>query len=42
MEFVFRLVDFNVFNEAQQGSGSDEEQNVYKDSNKFICLFYYG
>jgi len=41
MEHIFRLVDFNVYNESQQGSySSEDEQNVYKDTNKFMIQMF--
>jgi hypothetical protein len=36
MERIFRVLDFNVYNEKTQGDSSDEEQNCYKDRNEFM------
>jgi len=38
MEHIFRLFDFNVFNEA--GELSDNEQNTHKDRNNFIIQMF--
>ena len=41
MEHIFRIVDFNVYNSKDTISeSSDEEQNTYKDSNKFIIQIF--
>jgi DNA polymerase elongation subunit (family B) len=41
MEHVYRIYDFNVFNEkSNDGSSSDDEKNVYKDTNKFIIQIF--
>lgn len=38
MEYVFRIFDFNVYNASD--SLSDDEQNVYKDTNNFIIQIF--
>ena len=41
MEHIYRIYDFNVFNEkSNDGSSSDDEKNVYKDTNKFIIQIF--
>ena len=40
MERIFRVLDFNVYNEKTQGESSDEEQNCYKDRNEFIIQMF--
>ena len=41
MEHIYRIYDFNVFNEkTNDGSSSDDEKNVYKDTNKFIIQIF--
>jgi DNA polymerase elongation subunit (family B) len=42
MEHIFRIVDFNVYNakDSSQESSSDDEQNVYKDTNQFIIQMF--
>ena len=35
MEQIFRVLDFNVYNEKIHSDSSDEEQNCYKDKNQF-------
>ena len=37
MEHIFRIFDFNVYNAKELSESSDEEQNVYKDTNNFVC-----
>jgi hypothetical protein len=38
MEYIFRIFDFNVFNEA--GELSDNEQNTHKDKSNFIIQMF--
>jgi DNA polymerase elongation subunit (family B) len=42
MEHIFRIVDFNVYNakDSSLESSSDDEQNVYKDTNNFIIQMF--
>jgi DNA polymerase elongation subunit (family B) len=43
MEHIFRILDFNVYNEkvsSEESSNSDEETNVYKDSTKFVIQMF--
>jgi len=41
MEHIFRIVDFNVYNGKDSSSeDSDDEQNVYKDSNNFVIQIF--
>ena len=40
MERIFRVLDFNVYNEKGQYESSDEEQNIYKDRNQFIIQMF--
>jgi DNA polymerase elongation subunit (family B) len=40
MERIFRVLDFNVYNEKTQGDSSDEEQNCYKDTNQFVIQIF--
>ena len=43
MEHIFRIFDFNVYNEkvsSDESSNSDEETNVYKDSTKFVIQMF--
>ena len=43
MEHIFRILDFNVYNEkvsSEDSSNSDEETNVYKDSTKFVIQMF--
>jgi DNA polymerase elongation subunit (family B) len=44
MEHVFRIFDYNVYNEKKSGnedsSSNDEEQNIYKDSSKFLIQIF--
>jgi DNA polymerase elongation subunit (family B) len=40
MENIFRVLDFNVYNEKTQGDSSDEEQNCYKDKNQFVIQMF--
>jgi DNA polymerase elongation subunit (family B) len=41
MEHIFRIVDFNVYNAKESISeSSDDEQNTYKDSNKFVIQIF--
>ena len=42
MEHIFRIVDFNVYNakDSTAESSSDDEQNVYKDTNQFIIQMF--
>jgi len=39
MEHIFRIVDFNVYNEKGADT-SDDETNVYKDTNSFIIQVF--
>ena len=39
MEHVFKLFEFNVYNDkasSDESSNSDDETNVYKDKTKFV------
>ena len=37
MEHIFRILDFNVYNAKDSSNeSSDDEQNVYKDTNTFV------
>jgi DNA polymerase elongation subunit (family B) len=42
MEHIFRIVDFNVYNakDTSTSESSDDEQNIYKDSNNFIIQMF--
>jgi DNA polymerase elongation subunit (family B) len=44
MEHIFRILDFNVYNEktssSDDSSNSDNETNVYKDSTKFVIQMF--
>jgi DNA polymerase elongation subunit (family B) len=41
MEHIFRIVDFNVYNAKDSSTeSSDDEQNVYKDTNKFVIQMF--
>jgi DNA polymerase elongation subunit (family B) len=43
MEHIFRIVDFNVYNEkasSDDSSNSDDETNVYKDKTKFVIQMF--
>ena len=41
MEHIFRIVDFNVYNGKDSShESSDDEQNVYKDSNSFVIQIF--
>jgi len=41
MEHIFRIVDFNVYNGKDSSSeSSDDEQNVYKDTNSFVIQMF--
>jgi DNA polymerase elongation subunit (family B) len=43
MEHIFRIFDFNVYNEkvsSDESSNSDEETNIYKDSTKFVIQMF--
>ena len=43
MEHIFRLFDFNVYNEKNSGldqSSSDDETNVYKDTSNFMIQMF--
>jgi DNA polymerase elongation subunit (family B) len=41
MEHIFRIVDFNVYNAKESiQESSDDEQNTYKDSNKFVIQIF--
>jgi DNA polymerase elongation subunit (family B) len=43
MEHIFRIVDFNVYNEkasSDESSNSDDETNVYKDKTKFVIQMF--
>ena len=39
MEHIFRIFDFNVYN-SSEASSSDDEQNVYKDTNSFVIQIF--
>ena len=38
MEHILRIFDFNVYNASE--SASDDEQNVYKDTNNFVIQIF--
>ena len=40
MEHIFKIVDFNVYNAKDLSESSDDEQNVYKDTNKFVIQIF--
>ena len=41
MEHIFRIVDFNVYNAKESSlESSDDEQNVYKDTNNFVIQMF--
>ena len=41
MEHIFRIVDFNVYNGKDSTTeSSDDEQNVYKDTNSFVIQMF--
>ena len=41
MEHIFRIVDFNVYNGKDSlNESSDDEQNVYKDTNNFVIQMF--
>ena len=41
MEHIFRIVDFNVYNGKDSScESSDDEQNVYKDTNSFVIQMF--
>ena len=41
MEHIFRIVDFNVYNGKDSSvESSDDETNVYKDSNNFVIQMF--
>ena len=41
MEHIFRIFDFNVYNSKDSSlESSDEEKNVYKDTNNFIIQIF--
>ena len=42
MEHIFRIFDFNVYNEkiSSEEISSDEETNIYKDSSKFVIQIF--
>ena len=41
MEHTFRIFDFNVYNAKDTShESSDDEQNMYKDSNQFIIQIF--
>jgi DNA polymerase elongation subunit (family B) len=41
MEHIFRIVDFNVYNGKDSSSeSSDDEHNVYKDTNSFVIQMF--
>jgi DNA polymerase elongation subunit (family B) len=41
MEHIFRIVDFNVYNGKDSTTeSSDDEQNVYKDTNNFVIQMF--
>ena len=42
MEHIFRIFDFNVYNskDTSLSESSDEEQNVYKDTNNFVIQIF--
>jgi DNA polymerase elongation subunit (family B) len=41
MEHIFRILDFNVYNAKDSSNeSSDDEQNVYKDTNTFVIQMF--
>ena len=41
MEHIFRIFDYNVYNEkSNDGSSSEDEQPVYKDTQKFVIQIF--
>jgi len=41
MEHIFRIIDFNVYNAKDSTlESSDDEQNVYKDTNAFVIQMF--
>jgi DNA polymerase elongation subunit (family B) len=41
MEHVFRIIDFNVYNAKDSSlESSDDEQNIYKDTNTFVIQMF--
>jgi DNA polymerase elongation subunit (family B) len=41
MEHIFRIIDFNVYNAKDSSlESSDDEQNVYKDTNMFVIQMF--
>ena len=41
MEHVFRIIDFNVYNAKDSSlESSDDEQNIYKDTNAFVIQMF--
>jgi DNA polymerase elongation subunit (family B) len=41
MEHIFRIIDFNVYNAKDSSlESSDDEQNVYKDTNAFVIQMF--
>ena len=41
MEHIFRIIDFNVYNAKDSSlESSDDEQNIYKDTNTFVIQMF--
>jgi DNA polymerase elongation subunit (family B) len=40
MEHIFKIFDFNVYNAKDSSESSDEEHNVYKDTNNFVIQIF--
>jgi DNA polymerase elongation subunit (family B) len=41
MEHIFRIIDFNVYNAKDSSlESSDDEQNIYKDTNAFVIQMF--
>ena len=41
MEHIFRIVDFNVYNGKDSSTeSSDDEENLYKDTNRFVIQMF--
>jgi DNA polymerase elongation subunit (family B) len=40
MEHIFRILDFNVYNDKKTNDSSDEENTFYKDKNQFVIQMF--
>ena len=40
MEYIFRITDFNVYNERSNSDESEEEETKYKDSSEFLIQMF--